>query len=1051
MISFSAPRILNLSLEKLIFILSVSTSTAFAQGDCGNVGFENGTTSGWTCRYGNYSGKFTSGLCADQTLAVSITNTGCLSGGTDDPNEPNGQEDKYRHTIMSTPIADPNSLGNIMSVAPASLFPSGVNKYSFRIGNAVGTKQGETAAFAESIKYTFTVTKDNAGLTYLYSAFLNDPSHPATEAPRFEIKITTNKTGKDELIACGYYQVNASGTGSEFKNGKSTGTETWKYTDWTKVGLDLSGYLNQQITIEFTTADCYPSAADLLDKTKCSWTPGSHSAYAYIDLYCSPVEIISPNVCANQASVQLCGPPGYATYDWPSNQPGIQPPFNKQCVTVKNPKAGSEYTVNMKSIAGGCPSSTKIALKGSDFIVKDVAVCIGGGATKLSVTPTTPGNYSWKWAPSTFLDCDTCQNPTFTPGETTTYTITMTDKIVENCNQVKELKVTVGASFTVATAGTTICEGDGATLTATGADSYVWNPGGIPGATITVKPSTTTTYTVTGTSTTATCPGNPDATAVVTVNLKPIIIVNDLTICKGENAKLNGKISGGATKGKWIGGFGKFNPSRNALDAVYTPTAEEQDSTKISLTLESEDPEGPCVKDSKTMNIYITPAVTSNAGPDQTICEGSSVTLNGVFGGAATQGRWTNGTGTYTPNANAPDAVYKPSVTEEKNGMAILKFEVSNGSNATCPGGIDEMIINIDKMPTVSAGADQFICFDKEAKLVGSIGGSAKTATWSGGGGIFLKDNKTLNATYKPTKTEINAGTVTLTLTTDPFGKCPTKESKTTIYIYPAPIVNFSADTLKACPPHCVDFTDSSSVTGSTITKWHWDFGVDTSSTPNPTNVCFPKSGFYDVSLTATSDKGCSATLKKDLYLETYKTPVAAFTANPFSVSKYDPTIQFYDQSSSDVITWKWDLGDGKIVAPKTKNPLHKYEVGVSAIYTVKLFVVNTNGCVDSTLRNVEVLPEFAFFIPNAFTPFRNDGVNDTFFGKGVGIVSYHIWIFDRWGNMVFNTADIDTGWDGRANNGFDISQQDVFVWKVKLNDIFGKRHDYIGTVTLVR
>ena len=94
---------------------------------------------------------------------------------------------------MSKPTADPNSLGNVMSVAPASMFPSGVNKYSFRIGNAVGFKNGETVAYAESISYTFTVNKDNAGLTYMYAAFLNDKDHPATEAPRFEIKITTKK------------------------------------------------------------------------------------------------------------------------------------------------------------------------------------------------------------------------------------------------------------------------------------------------------------------------------------------------------------------------------------------------------------------------------------------------------------------------------------------------------------------------------------------------------------------------------------------------------------------------------------------------------------------------------------------------------------------------------------------------------------------------------------------------------------------------------------------------------------------------------------------
>jgi gliding motility-associated-like protein len=88
---------------------------------------------------------------------------------------------------------------------------------------------------------------------------------------------------------------------------------------------------------------------------------------------------------------------------------------------------------------------------------------------------------------------------------------------------------------------------------------------------------------------------------------------------------------------------------------------------------------------------------------------------------------------------------------------------------------------------------------------------------------------------------------------------------------------------------------------------------------------------------------------------------------------------------------------------------------------------------------------------PNAFTPKKNDGTNDTFLGKGVGIRSYHIWIFDRWGNIIFDTSDIDQGWDGGVNNKQDIIQQDVFVWKVHLIDIFKREHDYIGTVTVVK
>jgi gliding motility-associated-like protein len=1222
--------------KKLVLFFAISTSGIFAQTP--NIDFELGNHNNWVCGTGTF-GKTNPATC-NEVLPLIITSNTCQDQVPVDGTNTPFDYTQNRHTVMANKTArDPNSNNAVYCVAPLSNFPAGyTNNYSFRIGNAQGSAAtgGSDLAMAESIKYTFKVTTANAGLTYMYAAFVKEasPIHPINQAPRFEIKITDQN---GTLITCGYYQVIAGDT-KGFKDGANDGFGQWKYTDWTKVGLDLTGYIGQNVTIEFRTTDCFPSSgtSTVNGVTTCTdWGPGSHSAYAYIDLYTTPIQIISPPVCANQASVQLCAPAGYATYQWPSGQPGINPPLDQQCVTITLPKAGDVYTVNMTSVAGGCPTSTTITLSGSDFTVKDVAICNGAGPTKLTATPTTTGNYDFKWAPATFLDNPNIQNPTFTPGTTTTYTVTMSDKNLANCNQVKKMTVTVGASFTVSTADAEICEGEQATLTATGADAYTWKDNAgttLPATpTITVSPTTTTTYTVTGTSATATCPGNPTAIATVTVRKKPVVAVTDQTICVGESAKLNGSVTGGGSTGTWIGGGGTFTPNRSSLTASYKPTPAEETAGTVTLTLESEDPAGPCVKDSKTMTITIVPAVTSDAGPDQNICEGSTVTLSAKFGGAATGGSWTtSGSGTFSVITD-PNAVYTPSAGDIASGKVTLKFTVTNGTNSTCPGGIDNMDIIIDKLPTVSAGADQTICIGDAATLGGSIGGSATSATWTGGTGTFSPNNTTLTAKYTPSAAEIAAGKVTLTLTTNAPGKCPAKDSKTTITINPVatveagpdqkiciggtvtlagivgggavsgswsggtgvyapnsstanatytpskaeeaagkviltfttndppgpcpavsdimtinidqlpvaiagdpgaicagdqiklngkikgaategtwsggngvfsknnkdltgtytptpqeiaagkvtlklttnatglcpvdvdsvtiiinpnPVIKFAVDTPKACPPHCVDFFDSTTAVGTNIVKWDWDFGIKggaNGTVKNPKEICYTIPGFYDVTLTATSDKGCHSTLKKTEMIETYQVPVANFTANPNPVTLYDPTIHFFDQSTSDVKSWTWNLGDGKIVSPNIKNPTHQYTVGVSGTYMVKLFVVNANGCVDSTRHPVEVLPEFTFFIPNAFTPTRADGTNDTFFGKGVGIVKYHIWIFDRWGNMVFNTADIDTGWDGRANNGVDVAQQDVFVWKVQLTDVFGKKHDYIGTVTIVK
>ena len=103
--------------------------------------------------------------------------------------------------------------------------------------------------------------------------------------------------------------------------------------------------------------------------------------------------------------------------------------------------------------------------------------------------------------------------------------------------------------------------------------------------------------------------------------------------------------------------------------------------------------------------------------------------------------------------------------------------------------------------------------------------------------------------------------------------------------------------------------------------------------------------------------------------------------------------------------------------------------------------------CPDTTTAE---RPEFTFYVPNAFTP-NNDGINDFFFGTGIGIVEYHMWIFDRWGLLIFYTNDISHTWDGKVQNGKEVSQQDVYIWKAKLVDVFGEKHKYSGHVTLIK
>jgi gliding motility-associated-like protein len=200
------------------------------------------------------------------------------------------------------------------------------------------------------------------------------------------------------------------------------------------------------------------------------------------------------------------------------------------------------------------------------------------------------------------------------------------------------------------------------------------------------------------------------------------------------------------------------------------------------------------------------------------------------------------------------------------------------------------------------------------------------------------------------------------------------------------------------------------------------------------------------VNVTVTSQYGCSSSAQAICSVTVVPSPRAEFTSDPgLETSIINPAFRFFDQSNGATI-WNWDFGDSTFST--LQNPQHTYVQ--TGIYTVKLIGYNNDGCVDSVVKTVEVKPEFTFYVPNAFTP-NGDHLNDVFSGKGIEIIEYEMMIFDRWGNEIFKTNSLDEGWDGRANGGTDIAQQDVYVYKIRLKDFEKREHSYVGNVSLVK
>lgn len=280
------------------------------------------------------------------------------------------------------------------------------------------------------------------------------------------------------------------------------------------------------------------------------------------------------------------------------------------------------------------------------------------------------------------------------------------------------------------------------------------------------------------------------------------------------------------------------------------------------------------------------------------------------------------------------------------------------------------------------------------------------------------------------------------------------------IYVDYVPVPNFTVDRPSGCPVHCVNFTNTTpQITGpSQNTTWTWYYGDGTQTTANTDanqNHCYDNLSSnqlaqFNIKLVVTTSSGCTDSLTKANFITVYPTPIAAYEVNPNPGSVITPQTYFTNQSQ-DFTKWYWCFGDGPISDSTHLNPVHNYTSDNADSYYSYLIVKNQYGCIDTANVKIDIGPEFIFYIPNAFTPTNEDGINDVFTGKGIGIAKYEMWIFDRWGANIFYSDDIIKGWNGKVQGKSNDVQQDVYVWKVKLTDVLGKKHDYIGHVTVLR
>ncbi len=271
----------------------------------------------------------------------------------------------------------------------------------------------------------------------------------------------------------------------------------------------------------------------------------------------------------------------------------------------------------------------------------------------------------------------------------------------------------------------------------------------------------------------------------------------------------------------------------------------------------------------------------------------------------------------------------------------------------------------------------------------------------------------------------------------------------------PQPTVVVSAGPTALCALGGVQFTDIS-ITGNIndpITSWYWNFGDGTSSTEQNPYHYFDQSGTFFATLTVNTDGGCvSNNGITPLTITSYPAPIAAFAVNSSDLLiPYDVLV--CDNQSVGASTYSWSFGEGG--TSTAVDPQYVYTL--SGTFQVQLIATSQHGCLDTAYMDVVTNANVIF--PNVFTPDPNgsnggtytlfDLSNDVFFPYTYGVVEYKLEMFNRWGEEIFESLDIKTGWDGYYRG--EICQQDVYVWKayIKLNN--GKTYNLSGDLTLLR
>jgi gliding motility-associated-like protein len=734
------------------------------------------------------------------------------------------------------------------------------------------------------------------------------------------------------------------------------------------------------------------------------------------------------------------------------------------------------------SIAGQCGGTDGLQIEvlnvPAAFAGFDFSICEGVDSVMVgSFTNSTTGAEQYTWSPALNLSSSTTSSPTLTAVSTQTYTLTVNSGI---CASSDDIAVTVvpqsdatiiasgpycadiaavqlssletggtwtGTGITNAGAGTfnpalatlgpnTITYSIGGFCPSTDTEDFVvWS---VPDGTITPAgpfciaelPITLVAASVGGTwsgtginnavsgsfgsaTTTANsylinyntggnCPH--DFTTTVVVNSNSDATINAIAdICNDAPAvTLTAAQAGGSWSGQGVSG-GSFNPV-GLIPGPYTVT--------YNIA-------GAC-PDSDTQDIIVLAVPDGTITPAGPFCQDA---LPQTLSAATTGGTW-SGTGI----TSAANGTFGSAATPAAN------YLITYTTSGVCPQAFTETIQVIGNLDATIAAAGPFCENGNPQTLTAANPGGIWTATGTGA----------ITAGGQISPTTLGAGTYTFNYNLNNSG-CLSSDN-VQVVINGLPIPSFTTSTTTGCSPLSVSFTNTSNPLGSNCV-WYLD-GAPVGSGNTFSNL-FEGNSCSDVGIMITDGAGCSATITQNDVVCVVSNPSASFSWTPAEPTSGSNV--FFDNLSLGGVTYTWNIDGVDYTSEDVSFPLSS---SVGETFVACLDVVGVGGCMDAQCYTVSVSTSSYVYVPNSFTP-DGDGFNDVFAPVVTGLSStsrYSFSVYNRWGDLIFDTEDPKDVWVGDVNGGGHFAEDGAYVYEIKIQFSSGEEpFKRMGTVVLVR